>query len=255
MKTNVIAIMNQKGGVGKTTTSITLADMLAQFDHKVLIIDADSQANASQFYGIFGDDYNNLSAVLKGFVSDTEDVFYETRYEGVYIVPGAMELAECDIAAIKGDGNVRAIKDLIDAVNEEIDIDYCIIDCPPCFTAASVSALYAADEVIIPTTPDINAISGMAAINQQISAVRENIRDIKTRVLITAKRSTKEDNAVADELWESSLPVCDTPIRWSAKVQGAMNERKTLREYSPNCIATRCYGQLLVELVNDGWRI
>lgn len=253
MKT--IAIMNLKGGVGKTTTTITLADMLSQFGEGVLVIDADPQGNATAFYGYGSEDVNDLSGILSGLCDCSEDFVLPTRFPRVYLVPGGMELAQCDIAAIKGQGNVKTLADFIETAAEDYGLDYVLIDCPPGFTAASVSALYAADEVIIPTTPDINAISGMAAINQQISAVRENIRDIKTRVLITAKRPTKEDNAVADELWESSLPVCETPIRWSAKVQGAMNERKTLLEYSPNCIASRCYVQLLAELANDGWKV
>lgn len=255
MKTKTIAIMNLKGGVGKTTTTITLADMLAQFGNGVVVIDADPQANATAFYGLDGEECNNLASLLMGYAQDTEDMVYETKYPRVYITPGTMELAECDIAAIKGTGSVRIINDFIQSISEEGIADYVLIDCPPGFTAASVAALYAADEVIIPTTPDINAVSGMATIQRQIAAVKENIRDIKTRVLITAKRSTKEDNAVADELWESSLPVCETPIRWSVKVQEAMNERKTLREYSPNCIAARCYWQLLSELRNDGWKV
>lgn len=252
MKT--ISIINLKGGVGKTTTTIELADMLAQFGHSVLVIDADQQANLTSFYGYAGEDCNNLATLLKGEVNDVDDLVYDTRYNNVYLVPGSMELAECDIAAVKGNGSVRVIRDFVEAASEDRFADYCLIDCPPGFTAASVAAIYASDEVIIPTTPDLNAISGMAAINSQIWSVRDSIKNIPARVLITAKRATQRDTDIADQLWESPLRVFDTPIRWSSKVSEAMDEHKTLREYSPRCIAKRCYDMLMIELTAD-WKV
>lgn len=252
-----IAVMNLKGGVAKTVTTITLAERLANIGKRVLLIDADPQANLTAFYGIDTEQTATLDCLFNGLVTYAEDLIADTRYDGISVVPASLGLADCDIAAITGADHIRAIKDLVENVSESQPLDFCLIDCPPGFTAASVAALYAADEVIIPTTIDINAVDGAMVILKQIEGAKCINHNIVPEVLLTMVGCSELDKQAA---WAirgiPGLPVLMTPIRRSQKVPEAMFARKTLKEYSPSCIALKTYDILLHELaVRNRWGV
>ena len=246
----VITIMNIKGGVGKTTTAVNMAAALAaDHDKQVLVIDADPQANATQFFGLKGKDCNTLSGILDGLSDDVDDFIYATKYEGVYCVPADIGLIDSDIASVRnGRGDsLRFLKDfcLCVAENAAFDaemgghgIDIILIDCPPSFTAASVAAIYASDEVIIPVKVDAYSLSGMQELLAQIGSVQAIQPAIRVGgVLITMWHNAPAIVQGEQLLRSSNLPVYRTHIRRSDKVDEASFAAQSLGEYSPRSSA------------------
>lgn len=261
-----IVIQNIKGGVGKTTTVINLAAILAEQGKSVLVVDADPQCNLSQFYGyadpekLCGQTLYSLLNLDDADRSDiAEDYVVPTPVDGIWLLPGSIELIGADIASIyRTDGRVsiKAISDLLEALTESgrgvIDppepFDYVIVDCPPSFTAASVAALYAADDVIIPVEADLFAVTGMKTLMAQIDSVRRFRPQIRLAgALITKWHNT--DACVQGEcaLRASAVPVFRTTIRRSDKVTESIFASQSLQAYSPQSAAGRDYRAFVAE--------
>lgn len=262
-----ISIINLKGGVGKTTTVINMAAILAGMGKTVLCIDADPQANLTQFYGFRDPDKtcdNTLAELLnssgKGHSSYAEDYVRETPMPNVSLVPASIDLINADIARIKHGGTICAIQDLLDALNEEAWIDsgvpeegcsaydFVLIDCPPSFTAASVAAIYASDDVIIPVEADLFSITGLTTLIAQINSVRH----IQPRVRVAGALITKWHNTPAciqgeAALRASAVPIFEQTIRRSDKVAESIFERQALQTYSPQSAAGRDYRAFVAE--------
>ena len=196
MKT--IAIMNNKGGVGKTVTAINLADILIQdYRKRVLLADCDGQMNLTRFFLPEYDPevgYSMVSLLL----GDGEPVWSDNVVPlrpGLNLVPGSLELYSLDLAAMSEGEDVRQTQRMLDfaeAVRQDEEVDYLIFDCPPGFTAASMAALRAADEVVIPMELDGFSIYGLSTLAEQLANWRR--RGAKARVagvLITKKRNTE----------------------------------------------------------------
>jgi len=248
----VISVVNLKGGVGKTVTAVNMATILAaEYGKKVLVIDADPQANSTRFFGLHGD-RNTLSDLLNVRSSDPYDFIYETSYPHVSLIPSDISLIEYDIASVREGGAVNAISDLCDAINEDNYMpgdfgeasvcDYVIIDCPPSFTAASVAAISASDDVIIPVKIDAFALDGLAELRTQIDSLRTLRPQLSIAgVLITMWHNTPAVIEGEALLRKSALPVFDTVIRRSDKVSESTFTRQPLHYYSRQSSAGRDY--------------
>lgn len=262
-----ISIINLKGGVGKTTTVINMAAILAEQGKDVLCIDADPQANLTQFFGFRDPEKtldNTLAQLLNRFESwrsdYAEDYVHETSFAGIRLVPASIDLINADIASIKRGGSVKAIQDLLDNLNEDAWIeqgvpedcpgafDFVLIDCPPSFTAASVAAIYASDDVIIPVEADLFSITGLTNLLAQVNSVRR----IQARVRVAGALITKWHNTPAciqgeAALRASSVPIFSQTIRRSDKVTESIFERQSLQTYSPQSAAGRDYRAFVAE--------
>lgn len=263
-----VSIINLKGGVGKTTTVINMAAILADMGKSVLVIDADPQANLTQFYGWRDPDKlceNTLAELMNKFESFgrsdyAEDYVRETPFPGISLVPASIGLINADIAALKRGGSVKVIQDLLDNLNEDAWIDqgvpengssafdFVLIDCPPSFTAASVAAIYASDDVIIPVEADLFSITGMTALIAQINSVRR----IQPRVRVAGALICKWHNTPACiqgecALRASAVPVFTQTIRRSDKVTESIFASQSLQTYSPQSAAGRDYRAFVAE--------
>lgn len=258
----VITVMNIKGGVGKTTTAVNMAATLAaEHGKRVVVIDADPQANATQFFGLKGQYCNTLSGILDGMCSWLDDFLYNTNTAGVQCVPADMSLIDCDIASVRssdGEG-VRAIKDFCRAIWDdnvlasaagEKGVDYIIIDCPPSFTAASVAAIYASDDVIIPVKIDAFAMSGMQQLLAQIGSVQSIQPGIRVAgVLVTMWHNSPAVVQGEELLRTSGVPVFRTHIRRSDRVDESSFAARPLLDYSRTSSACRDYRDFVAEYI------
>ena len=253
MKT--ISIVNLKGGVGKTVTAVNMAAILAEdYGKKVLVIDADPQANATRFYGI-SEDANTIACIMDGLADDPYDCIYCTAHEGVDIVPSDISLITADIASVSKGVGAGRLRDFLNVIDEDARTsgeatayDVVLIDCPPSFTAASVAAIAASDDVIIPVKVDAFSVSGMRELLTQISGVRGICPGIRTAgILVTMWHNSPAVVQGEALLRDSGVPVFRTVIRRSDKVDESTFARQPLNEYSRYSSAGRDYRALVAE--------
>lgn len=242
-----ISIVNLKGGVGKTVTSVNMAAILAAHGKRVLLIDADAQANSTKFLGLKGSECSSLAEIIHGECGCWTDWVYATSIVRVECVPASIDLIEADISSVRESSNVNAVAEFLEAIEEDEaagavsgcvvePYDFCVIDCPPSFTASSVAAIAASDDIIIPVKIDAFALDGLNELVAQI----DGVRSIKPGIRIAGVLVTMWHNCPAcvqgEELLRSrAVPVFRQHVRRSDKVDESTFARQPLIEYSPNC--------------------
>jgi len=252
----VIAIMNVKGGVGKTVTAVNMATILAGLHKKrVLVVDADGQGDASAFFEVDTSEGAGLPALIMGLVSCYGEVAECTNFDGVDIISGDSELYNIDLEALRRGGNVgvSAISDLRDSIIEDEAYDVMLIDCPPSFTACSVAALSAADGVIIPVKLDAFSVRGMKFLMGQIKHLRRVNGRIKVDgVLLTQWHNVEHVNQAERILRDRSIPVFNTHIRRTDKVDESTWRCEPLQAYSQYSSAGIDYRRFVDEWIKKG---
>lgn len=253
MKT--IAILNLKGGVGKTVTAVNMAAILAEdYAKRVLIVDADSQCNTTEFFG--GTGTQGLADVLKKGYNELayENVVQSTDIEGLGLLAASDELMDFDLTAIATDTvDATGLQRLCEQLEFMDAYDYVIIDCPPAFNAAATAALLAADEVVIPIKLDAFSLHGMANLTRQIQNMRRINPCLRVAgMLPTMYYANPSFVSALAELHASPLPVFDTVIRRSPKVDSMTFAQEPLTRYSPRSSAGQDYRRFVAEYLKGG---
>lgn len=248
----VISIANFKGGTGKTVSACNMAAELAAMGKTVLLIDADPQHNASDFYlPELGEDEPTLFDVLEGYADPGwENVVNPAGREGLCLLPADMRLLTLDLGSIVNgsQSHVTArFRDFLEAIRQDQGFDYVLIDCPPSFTAASVAALLESDDVILPTRVDAFSRAGVRELIDQIRNLGRTARGLRFHVLITMADRTNLCRQGEELLRASGLPVCKSVIRSSVAVGESTYARQPLREYAPRSTAARDYAAFVRE--------
>ena len=250
----IIAICNQKGGCGKTTSVINLAAGLAGIGQRVLVIDLDSQCNATQGLGLpLAEIEETISDVLLDPKAHTmADVIVETPYKNLHVAPGSIELSEYESRAATEIGRENRLKKAIAQVKEHYD--YVLIDTPPSLGLLSVNALNAASEVQIAMQSHPFALDGLHLLLETIELVQQELNpELKiTGVVVTMfDPRTKISREIVDEV--CAIPrlqgrVHKTVVRQNVKLTEASRLRKPVMYYDAECTGTEDYLQLSREI-------
>lgn len=252
-----IAIMNNKGGVGKTVTAINLAEVLVrQHGKRVVLADCDGQMNLTRFYfpGFDPETQTTVEDVLRG---EGEPVWSENLMPvmpGLDLLAGSNGLYELDLRAIRdGVSSPERMRDFCQAAAEDEETDFFIIDCPPGYTTASVAALMAADEVVIPMTVDGFAFDGMDDMKKQVASLRRARIGIKIAGVLVTQWRNKEVVKQGEALLRSmDIPVFKQVIRRTDKVPESTFERMAVVQYSRGSSASHDYRAWVWELLKGG---
>lgn len=247
--TKIIAVLNHKGGVGKTTTTINLAAALQQKKKRVLAIDMDGQANLTESFGLSIEEEQTVYGAMKGKYPLP---LVETAV-GVTVVPSCLDLSAAEAELINEPGRELILNGLIGKLLENRKFDYILIDCPPSLGLLTLNALTAADYLIIPVQAQFLAMRGMAKIMNVIATVQERLNPKLAigGIVITQFDKRKTLNKSVAELVKDSFceKVFKTVIRDNVSLAEAPIKGKNIFEYSRNSNGAKDYMALAQEVL------
>ncbi len=247
--TKIIAVLNHKGGVGKTTTTINLAAALQQKKKRVLAIDMDGQANLTESFGLSIEEEQTVYGAMKGKYPLP---LVETA-GGVTVVPYCLDLSAAEAELINEPGRELILNGLIGKLLENRKFDYILIDCPPSLGLLTLNALTAADYLIIPVQAQFLAMRGMAKIMNVIATVQERLNPKLAigGIVITQFDKRKTLNKSVAELVKDSFceKVFKTVIRDNVSLAEAPIKGKNIFEYSRNSNGAKDYMALAQEVL------
>ena len=257
----VIALTNQKGGVGKTTTAVNLGVGLAQQGKKVLLIDADAQANLTMALG-----YNRpddlpftLSTVMQDIIDDkTVDVSQGITHhkEGVDLIPSNIELSGLEVRLINALSRESVLKTYVNEVKR--DYDFVLIDCMPSLGMITINSLAAADSVVIPTQPHYLSAKGLELLLRTVSKVRRQINPrlridgILMTMVMPRTNISKDIISSVKSAYGQKIKVFDTQIPHSVRAVEATAEGTSIFAYDKGGTVAAAYEQFAKEVVEIG---
>jgi chromosome partitioning protein len=262
-ESKTIAIANQKGGVGKTTTAFSLGVALANNNKKVLIVDADPQANLTTYMGYYEENELpvTISTLIERYIDD-KDINPEEailhHHENVDLIPSDLSLAMTESNLQNAMSREYAMKNCLSSLRSKYD--YIIIDCMPSLSMITSNALATADEVIIPVQSQYLSARGMGNLLNIISKIKRQInKDLKIGgILLTLVDSrTKLPTTIRNELetnFGNIVKLYDTQIPFAVKTAESTSKGKSIFAYDKNSKVAEAYSQFAKEVLKDGER-
>ena len=253
MPARIIAVTNQKGGVGKTTTTVNLATALAASKRRVLVIDADPQGNASTGFGLEMEDrQHDLYQLMSGAIS-IDAAIHLSLVKGLMVIPSTGDLSAIEIELSDYEDREYRLKAIIDEVID--DYDYIFIDCPPSLGLLTVNALSAADAAMVPLQCEYYALEGLSQLMKTIEAVRNGLNPdlvLQGVVLTMYDRRNRLSDLVANDVRQHLGPlVYTTIIPRNVRVSEAPSYGKPVLLYDLDCPGSKAYIALAGEVIKQ----
>lgn len=255
----IIAVANQKGGVGKTTTTINLGSALAMLGCRVLIVDLDPQGNASTGLGIETEnrEYTTYELLLEDI--DLADVIQNTKSDGLCIIPATVDLSSADMELISNEKRSYLLHDALrQHAMDAFEFDYILIDCPPSLNLLTVNAMVAAHSVLVPLQSEFFALEGLSQLMLTIREVRQsanpNLRIEGVVLTMYDARNNLSQQVEADARDNLGDLVFSTVIPRNVRVSEAPSYAMPVLDYDPASKGAQAYLSLAQELLNNNMR-
>ena len=246
----IIVVANQKGGVGKTTTSINLAAALQRNNYKTLLVDLDSQGNATSASGLNrSTEKASVYDVLMG-LKNIEDCFVTSKHDGFTLLPSNSDLMAAEIELLNTNNRESVLKEKINSISREFD--YILIDSPPSMNILTLNALAAANEIIIPVQCEYYALEGMSGLLESIYKIKETINhNLKIKGVLRTMFDSR--NSLSVEVSAQLKKYFGDKLFWTfiprnVRLAEAPSHGMSAVSYDPECLGSKAYLSLAKEV-------
>src|SRR4051794_2690571 len=252
-KMKIVAIANQKGGVGKTTTAVNLGAALAELGKRILLVDLDPQANATSSFGLEEVDQISLYQPLLGEAPITEKIL-PTRREGLFIVPADLDMAGAEVEIARMPNHLTRLAEALKPLGVDQTFDFVFLDCPPSLGILMSNALAAADELLTPIQCEYFALEGLVKIVRIIEQVRDSGANPKLEIggivmTMFDSRTKLSTQVVADVRAHFGDRVYETIIPRTVRLSEAPSFGQSVLEYDSSGTGVRAYRALAKEFI------
>ena len=247
----IIAIANQKGGVGKTTTAINVSAYLGHYGYKTILIDMDPQSNATSGLGVLQKDINISAYSLIIYSEDPNKALIETPYENLKLIPSTKQLSGAEVELVTVFKREYRLKEAIQKIEESYD--FIIIDCPPSLGLLTINSLAAARDIIIPIQCGYFALEGVAQLLNIIDLVQRSLNaklEVEGVVITMYSRSKLADNIVAEVKNHFGSKLYSTIIPKNVRLDECASYGKPIIKFEPGARGAKAYDDLAKEIIS-----